>query len=241
MIDLILRGALIRLFACENLPSEWVDNSNYIYNNYYTRSIVYLGMVMKPCARRFRPNGAFCERMRADVPDYCPHQLIYKMFVGNMPTTNEVKWQSGVHNPETKRKFVCDSWKTKVKWNEKCTDTFSDYNYIVKHVCLDPSQTAKTPEEEDMLCTLCKDAFCSNMDLVNSSASNTFFCTKMITDPTTKKDDDDDPNDLSSSETAEVFKRTCTVIMFTILVVLVMLSLFTLSLILVAAHPMSFN
>eukprot|EP00798_Chlamydomonas_sp_ICE-L_P029945 gene29945-18011_t len=57
-----------------------------------------------------------------------------------------------MHHPETKNgngKFVRDSWKTKVMWNKKCTDVFSDYNYIVKHVCLDPSQTATTPDEEE--------------------------------------------------------------------------------------------
>ena len=235
IIDLMLGGALIRLFACETLPSEWVDNANYIYDNYYERSIAYIGLVMKPCTRRFRPVGVFCERMRPDMPDYCPHQLIYKMFSGNKlmsgftlgPTVFD-RFRSSdqykMHHPETKRKFVRDSWKTKVMWNKKCTDVFSDYNYIVKHVCLDPSQTATTPGEEDTLRSLCKDAFCSTSDLVNST-SNKSFCSD-IEDPSMK---DDEYIGNSSPGTAEIFKQTCSVMMFTISVVIVMMSLFTIS------------
>eukprot|EP00798_Chlamydomonas_sp_ICE-L_P032756 gene32756-33818_t len=235
------KGALIRLFACETLPSEWVDNANYIYDNYYERSIAYIGLVMKPCTRRFRPVGVFCERMRPDMPDYCPHQLIYKMFSGNKPIVSGFTLGPTVfdrfgssdhykmHHPETKRKFVRDSWKTKVMWNKKCTDVFSDYNYIVKHVCLDPSQTATTPGEEDTLRSLCKDAFCSTRDLVNST-SNKSFCSDMEY-PSMK---DDEYIGYSSPGTAEIFKQTCIVMMFTISVVIVMMSLFTISLFIVA-------
>eukprot|EP00798_Chlamydomonas_sp_ICE-L_P000989 gene989-3879_t len=205
-----------------------------MYDNYYTRSIAYIGLVMTPCTRRFRPVGVFCERMRPDMPDYCPHQLIYKMFSGNKPTvfgpTVFDRFRSSdpynVHHPATKRKFVCDSWKTKVMWNKKCTDVFSDYNNIVKHVCLDPSQTATTPGEEDTLRSLCKDAFCSTRDLVNST-SNKSFCSE-IKYPSNK---DDEYKMNFSSGTAEIFKQTCSVMMFTILVVIVMMSFFTISLV----------
>eukprot|EP00798_Chlamydomonas_sp_ICE-L_P009568 gene9568-12155_t len=248
IIDLMLQGALIRLFACETLPSEWVDNANYIYDNYYERSIAYIGLVKKPCTRRFRPVGVFCERMRPDMPDYCPHQLIYMMFSGNKPIVSGFtlgptvfdRFRSSdhykMHHPETKRKFVRDSWKTKVMWNKKYTHVFSDYNYIVKHVCLDPSQTATTPGEEDTLRSLCKDAFCSTRDLVNST-SNKSFCSE-IEYPSMK---DDEYIGYSSPGTAEIFKQTCSVMMFTISVVIVMMSLFTISLFIVAQAKRGVN
>jgi hypothetical protein len=176
--------------------------------------------------------------MRPDMPDYCPHQLIYKMFSGNKPTvslgpTVFDRFRSSdsynVHTPQTKRKFLRDSWKTKVMWNKKCTDVFSDYNYIVKHVCLDPSQTATTPGEEDTLRSLCKDAFCSTRDLVNST-SNKSFCSEIKNPSTT----DEEYQMNSSSGIAEIFKQTCIVMMFTISVIIVLMSLFTISLVIVA-------
>jgi hypothetical protein len=170
LIDLLLGGALYRITSCEKLPSEWVDAPNYVYKNQFNRSIFYLGLVMRPCPRRFRPlmGGAVCVRSGPEMPDFCPQQQIYKVFSGRKLASmagpavfDKYRWHPhySQRTPREKMKLVRKAYRGKREWNDKCASKLGEYDYVLKHVCTSPELVTTT--DAPLLRALCNDAFCT--------------------------------------------------------------------------------
>jgi hypothetical protein len=184
LLDLVTGGLIIKLMRCEQLPDEWIDRSNYVYGNKFERSLVYLGMVMRPCANRFRPElgGCMCTRQKPEIPDFCPQQQLTKLFLGRSiqktgagpvvydkyrPLPN-FKYSL----PRVKARIMSKAYHDKEEWTQKCSDGLSDYAFLTRHICHNHEVIAQNMSADPVLLkSLCHSAMCGcNRDnMINAS------------------------------------------------------------------------
>lgn len=191
LIDLVTGGLIVKLMRCEQLPDEWIERSNYVYGNGFERSLIYLGMVMRPCARRFRPElgGCMCKRQKHEIPDFCPQQQLFKLFMGR--SIQRIGAGPVVYDkyrplpnfryalPRAKARALSKAFADKEKWNETCSDGLEDYSYFIKHICTNHDAISKKMGEDPVLVkSLCQSAMCGCSRDNNANAA---LCAKLYT------------------------------------------------------------
>ena len=223
LLDLVTDGTVLRLMRCENLPDTWMTEKNFAYGNMFQRSIIYLGLVQRPCKQRFRPaNLCMCVRNDDLIPDYCPQQQIYRTFKnvasGQGPQVYE-KFHppSGFmrHSPKLRVQLIMQAHRDKMKWNGVCNTSLSPYDFINRHICTNPRAVAalgqnNSPATTEFLESVCRDAYCNSRETKGST-----FCKRIDSIET-------QVNSVVAGElytkTSELLKKT---IMFTMLLVMV--------------------
>ncbi len=187
ILDLITGGLIQNLMKCENLPTDWINVPNFSYGNLYRRSLVYLGLVMRPCASRFRPSVGMCIRKEHEIPDFCPQQQIQRSLDGGIGTKlsrgpsiyDKYRPLPGFSrmSPLKRVKTLIVAHGKKVAWQGNCSDSLSQYDYINKHICSNPRMAASSLRSVDtvLLRSACMEAYCSL-----SESKGTSFCLRLV-------------------------------------------------------------
>lgn len=197
LLDLVTGGLIIKLMRCEQLPDEWLIRSNYVYGNKFERSLIYLGMVMRPCANRFRPDlgGCMCTRQNPEIPDFCPQQQLAKLFLGrSIPKIGAGPVVYDKYRPlpnfkyalpRTKARILSRAYNDKEKWTQQCSDKLDDYAFLTRHICMNHKNIATNIEaDEQLVRSLCHSAMCGcdRDNMINAS-----LCTTLVEKPGTEE------------------------------------------------------
>ena len=217
VIDMPLGGFIMRSLRCENLPDAWSKVSNWHNGNMYERTF----LCSYQCRQGFFPSDSLplCVSQPVDEPVFAPHQVIYNAFkyedylssvsgtkiVYSHDVNTDVDYLTSKPDTQTRVwKTVYDARAAYVKQCRKGTysnNAYSDYDPLVKHMCLyltnqlEPNETIKG---------LCENLYCQDDD-----ADKISFCK-------TKIDTEIASNDAPSKDLVRVilFTTICIIVMF---------------------------
>ena len=193
IIDMVTKGAVTKLLRCENLPDDWGDRHNYSQGNGYKR-IDGGAICFAPCFPRYTPTGCFCKRRQAHLPDFCPHQQIYRIFRGK-----------GVSQPYVfdkyrpvpgftrmtlakKQKLIIHAYRDKMSWYQTCYMTLRKYDFINRFICTTIDKLDLMDAHKEKLRVLCSECYCRyhaadkktgiTATMSSEEEINTPFCTR---------------------------------------------------------------
>lgn len=173
ILDIVLRGRLMALARCENLPDSWIWRPGYALNNKYQRNV----LCSYPCSsNRFAPQGVlWASSLPPDEPGYCAHQLIVAAAEqGRIPDDAGpivMKFTPGINfwklGDKDKENIARDFVKRKHKYLATCYKTFKEaetMSKVAENVCknlavfFDP-----TSDTYVKVRSLCDEVFCNYM------------------------------------------------------------------------------
>jgi hypothetical protein len=185
-----LGGLIMALLRCENLPNKWYKYSSYAYDNAFYRSPL---MCNYRCPDRFMPVTIavfnMCQRLESIVPDYCPHQNLFRIYKGETLTTPhnfaryEIKAKTAKMRDPARRSYLQDVQELRTDYNLDCEACFSndrsyndknklqkkgyDYSHIPYIMCKFASQVPPKDDKERYkhVCDVCSDMYGSNISI----------------------------------------------------------------------------
>lgn len=183
ILDFTTNGLVFSLLRCENLPNNWHESANYIYDNIYRRFF----LCTYPCASNYLPNGWFCTKKDNQQPSYCPQQHIMNNYTHHVLNTG-----SGIHpslntspllyqfnanaeyvlaSEEEKEKLLEEFHDKQRSFAQKCSENMAPYQFVVGHICQNLDEIARQysiPKEQlDMMRRACHKGFCKYYYLKN--------------------------------------------------------------------------
>ena len=177
LLDLLTRGAVLRIFRCENLPDAWETRNSLVEGNIYRRLL----LCSAPCRRRYKPVFGVCARLNDNLPDHCPHQHILSIFKKGDALGDPYVFDRYLPNPRFatrqkpfKENALLNAFELRTDFLTKCMSQLRRYDYVNAHICAGVAAglVEASSENRAKYGALCKQAYCDH-EIVKKSGLGT--------------------------------------------------------------------
>ena len=170
LIDMPTGGFVVRMMRCDQRPDGWYTQSGFAEGNGFS---TFAPLCYRPCATRYRVvlAGTCCKRMRHFMPDWCPQQQIYRIFLHGGVVMTDIGPYAFVNYPNesgfrsrtqsSKASTLVSAYKEKVEWYQRCYRAYGEKDYLTRHLCDNIDVLASdSPFQAKAMRTVCREVFC---------------------------------------------------------------------------------